>query len=154
MTVHRFILYWSLSSVLFYQSYWFEIFSKVSIRRPVPSQKNLIILSYLFTQMPWSGFEKVSVKQPVLCFFVKFLKLKINRSYYRDLRLDAEFMKLSFKKLVMVSSLFVKWQGFEAIIYRNKSEKSFSPIGCTINDKSQRFMTIWHLPLNYKNGLS
>ena len=28
---------------------------------------------------------------------------------------------------------------------KNKTEKSFSPIGCAINDKSKRFMTIGHL---------
>ena len=34
----------SLLNVLFYQTSWFVIFSKVSIKRPVPSQKKLIIL--------------------------------------------------------------------------------------------------------------
>ena len=63
----------SILSILFYQTSWFEIFYKVSNKRPVPSQKNLIVLFYSFTyldfyfyQTSWfEMFSKISNKWPV-----------------------------------------------------------------------------------------
>ena len=63
----------SLLSVLFYYMTWSEIFQKVSIKRPGPSQKKMIILFYfrataanfwsLLNNLVWI-FEKVSIKRP------------------------------------------------------------------------------------------
>ena len=36
----------------------------------------------------------------------------------------------------------------EIQINEKKTEKSFSPMGCSISDKSYRFLTIWRLPDN------
>ena len=59
----------SLLRVLLYYTSWFKIFSKVSIKKPVPSHKNSILLLLFFTYLlSCSGFfENFSVKPPVLC---------------------------------------------------------------------------------------
>ena len=59
---------------------WSEFFQKVSIKRPGPSQKKLIVLFHfraatanfgaLLNDLTWSGYlEKVSIKQPVPSYF-------------------------------------------------------------------------------------